>query len=70
MPRVMCRIFGGDFSKILFSTPLVDIYRHPLLRAAPRNYQLDEELVKKIGPQCVHVATAFLIALVCKYGAV
>ena len=25
---------------------------------------------KKIGPQCVRVATAFLLALVCEYGAV
>ena len=25
---------------------------------------------KKIGPQCVRVATAFLFALVCEYGAV
>ena len=34
------------------------------------NEKHDVATAAKIGPQCVRVATAFLFALVCEYGAV
>ena len=41
--RVFYRSFFGFVKNFIFPTS----GRHPLLRAAPRNYQLDEEMVKK-----------------------